>query len=442
MRFRWSVLSVVIASGLIGAMLGSGIPYGKAEEALPVEELRTFVEVYTRVKSDYVTPVTDKEITQHAIEGMLSGLDPHSSYLDADSFKELQIGTEGRFGGLGIEVTMENGLVKVVSPIEDTPAWRAGIKAGDLIIKIDDTSVQGMSLQDAVKRMRGAPGSKIKLTIIRQGEASPKEMVVVREEIRVKSVKSEIIEPGYVYIRLTSFQENTGAELAEAVTKFARNNGPLKGVLLDLRNNPGGLLQSAIDVSAVFLPENKLVVYTEGRLPESKMRLSTNNAELRRSPIYQQMPKNIKTAPLVLLINGGSASASEIVAGALQDHRRGIVLGVTSFGKGSVQTVFPLPDGAGIKLTTARYFTPKGRSIQAEGINPDIVVAEATVKVTEESKGIREADLTRHLAHTGKEAATTAQGPQKMTLVTEEDYQFKQAYSVLKSWQFISQLSQ
>jgi carboxyl-terminal processing protease len=442
MRFRWSILSIAITSGLIGALAGSNIPYGKADEALPVAELRTFVEVYTRVKNDYVTAVTDKEITQHAIEGMLSGLDPHSAYLDPDAFKDLQIGTEGRFGGLGIEVTMENGLVKVISPIEDTPAWRAGIKPGDLIIKIDNTAVQGMSLQDAVKKMRGEPGSKVKLTIIRQGLSAPKELVIAREEIHVKSVKSEAIEPGYVYVRLTSFQENTGAELADALADVSRSNGPLKGILLDLRNNPGGLLQSAIDVSAVFLPENKLVVYTEGRLPESKMRLSTNDATLRRSAHYQRLPKNIKTVPLVVLINGGSASASEIVAGALQDYRRSIVMGVTSFGKGSVQTVFPLADGSGIKLTTARYFTPKGRSIQAEGIKPDITVAEATIKDLGEARGIREADLARHLENQEKEAAAKADSQQKMSLVSDEDYQFKQAYSVLKSWQFISEWRQ
>jgi carboxyl-terminal processing protease len=337
---------------------------------------------------------------------------------------------------------MENGLVKVISPIEDTPAWRAGIKPGDLIIKIDNTAVQGMSLQDAVKRMRGEPGSKVKLTIIRQGLSAPKELVIAREEIHVKSVKSEAIEPGYVYVRLTSFQENTGAELADALADFSRNNGPLKGILLDLRNNPGGLLQSAIDVATVFLPDNKLVVYTEGRLPESKMRLSTNDAALRRSSHYQRLPKNIKTVPLVVLINGGSASASEIVAGALQDYRRSIVMGLTSFGKGSVQTVFPLADGSGIKLTTARYFTPKGRSIQAEGIKPDITVAEATIKDLGEARGIREADLARHLENQEKEAAAKADSQQKMSLVSDEDYQFKQAYSVLKSWQFISEWRQ
>ena len=327
---------------------------------LPVEELRAFSEVFGRIKSDYVEPVTDKKLITDAIAGMLNGLDPHSAYLDADAFKELQVGTHGEFGGLGIEVGMEDGVVKVISPIEDTPAYQAGIKPGDFIIKIDDTLIKGMSLNDAVKRMRGKPGSKIVLTIIRKNEPKPFEITLVRAIIKVQSVKSRLLESGYGFVRITQFQEMTGQNLATALEKLVKENkGPLKGLVLDLRNDPGGLLTGAVAVSSAFLPRDALVVYTEGRTEDAKMRLTANPDNYLRSnsdkDYLKTVPDSIKSVPLIVLVNAGTASASEIVAGALQDHKRAVIMGEQTFGKGSVQTVLPLGNGTGIKLTTARY---------------------------------------------------------------------------------------
>lgn len=427
-----------LAGAAAGAFLGvafsaaAGLgPYS----ALPVEELRSFVEVYSKIKKDYVEQVKDKDLTTHAINGMLSGLDPHSAYLDPDAFAELQIGTQGEFGGLGIEVGMENGLVKVVSPIEDTPAWRSGIRSGDLIIKIDDAPIKGMSLQDAVKKMRGKPGSTVRLTIFREGAKDGKPFVVTlrREVIQVKSVKSERVEKDIGYMRLTHFQEHTAEELSRALTDlFGNNPNALTGLVLDLRNDPGGLLNAAVSVASVFLPENTLVVYTEGRSQEARMRLATTAENRDR---LGGISARVKQIPLVVLINSGSASASEIVAGSLQDHGRAIVMGTPSFGKGSVQTVFPLGDGSGIKLTTARYYTPKGRSIQAKGIEPDILVDAATVKKDEEET-MREADLQRHLSNPAQEEKKGDKPGS--TLVSEEDYQLRQAVALLKGWNLIS----
>ncbi|KIO48953.1 S41 family peptidase [Nitrosospira sp. NpAV] len=366
---------------------------------LPVEELRAFTEVFGRIKSDYVEPVEDKKLITEAINGMLTGLDPHSAYLDTDAFKELQIGTQGEFGGLGIEVSMEDGFVKVISPIEDTPAFRAGIKPGDLIIKLDETAVKGLSLTDAIKRMRGKPNTPITLTVLRKGETKPLVFPLIRAVIKIQSVKSKIIEPGYGYIRITQFQEQTGENLVKAIDKlFKESTVPMKGLVLDLRNDPGGLLNGAVAVSAAFLPSNSLVVYTDGRTDDAKMKLKASPEFYLRdtkSDYLKRLPPAIKTVPMITLVNGGSASASEIVAGALQDHKRSVVMGTQTFGKGSVQTILPLGNNTAIKLTTARYYTPNGQSIQAKGITPDILDESAK----DETERLREADLDRHLSN-------------------------------------------
>lgn len=398
------VLSGVAAGVLIS--LNFSAVADKALQAelppLPIEELRAFTQVFGRIKSDYVEPVEDKKLITEAINGMLVGLDPHSAYLDSEEYKELQIGTQGEFGGLGIQVTMEDGLVKVISPIEDTPAFRAGIKTGDLIIKLDDTAVKGMTLNEAIKRMRGKPDTSITLTIAREGEAEPLVFTLVRAIIKIESVKAKLIEPGYGYLRVTQFQEHTGENLAQAIEKlFKESKIPMKGLVLDLRNDPGGLLNSAVAVSAAFLPTNALVVYTEGRTSDAKMRLMASPEYYLRNPgkdYLTGLPSEIKTVPMITLVNGGSASASEIVAGALQDHKRSVVMGTQTFGKGSVQTILPLGNNTAIKLTTARYYTPNGQSIQAKGITPDIVD-----ETDDASRQLRESDLTRHLRSDQKE---------------------------------------
>jgi carboxyl-terminal processing protease len=363
-------------------------------EALPYEDLRTFTEIFGRIKRDYVEPVSDKKLLEDAVRGMLSGLDPHSAYLVPEEYQELKEGTTGQFGGLGIEVTMENGFIKVVSPIDDTPAQKAGIKTGDLIIKLDDQPVKGMSLTDAVKKMRGEPGSKIVLTIVREGAEAPLKLTLARDIIKVKSVKSRLLEKGYGYVRISSFQSGTGDALKEALAALKKENGGnLKGLVLDLRNNPGGVLNAAVEVSDAFL-KSGLIVYTEGRIENSEMRFNAAPDDL------------IDGAPIVVLINGGSASASEIVAGALQDQKRAVIMGEKSFGKGSVQTILPTSNGAAVKLTTARYYTPSGRSIQAEGIEPDIALARVKLETLDKADFIpvKESDLSGHLQN-GKGAA-------------------------------------
>lgn len=456
-------------AGLIGLGLVAGVSVSLHFAAvadketlptpLPIEELRAFTEVFGRIKSDYVEPVTDKKLITDAIAGMLNGLDPHSAYLDADAFKELQVGTHGEFGGLGIEVGMEDGVVKVISPIEDTPAFQAGIKSGDFIIKLDDTLVKGLSLNDAVKRMRGKPGSKIVLTIIRKDEPKPLVITVVRAVIKVQSVKSKLLESGYGFVRITQFQEMTGQNLATALENLVKQNqGPLKGLVLDLRNDPGGLLTGAVAVSSAFLAKDALVVYTEGRTEEAKMRLTANPENYLRSTgdndYLKAVPDSIKSVPLIVLVNAGSASASEIVAGALQDHKRGVIMGVQTFGKGSVQTVLPLGNNTGIKLTTARYYTPGGRSIQAKGIVPDILVEDpASAGRDSGIFRLREADLEKHLINDkppedvpGKAGKNTLAPPDskedtaKFTPTefgSKNDYQLNQALNLLKGMQIL-----
>ncbi len=356
-------------------------------EGLPLKDLRIFAEVFGRIKSDYVESVDDRKLLLSAIRGMLAGLDPHSSYLDPEEYRELQVGTTGEFGGLGIEVGMEDGFVKVIAPIDDTPAQRAGMQAGDLIIRIDGKPIKGMSLNDAVKIMRGKPGTSIELTVVREGEGSPLTITIERDVINVASVKSRMLEPGYGYLRVASFQARTTEDLLKAVAKLKEENPDgLKGVVLDLRNNPGGVLNTAVGVSDAFL-EQGLIVYTKGRIEDSKLEFKAGPDDV------------LDGAPMVVLVNGGSASASEIVAGALQDQGRAIILGEQTFGKGSVQTIVPIDERTALKLTTARYYTPSGRSIQAQGIEPDIELARGSVTLADESgvEPLKEADLMRHL---------------------------------------------
>lgn len=407
---RFTKVGLVASGLLLGLMLSltySAVAEKMVKPQLPLDDLRAFAEVFGKIKSDYVETVEDKKLISEAISGMLTGLDPHSTYMDPDAFKDMQAATQGEFGGLGIEVGMEDGLVKVISPIEDSPAYTAGLKSGDLIVKLDETPVKGMSLNDAVKRMRGKPDTQIALTVVRKSENKPLLFTLTRAIIKNKSVKYKLTEPGYAYARVTQFQERTGEDLAKAIkTMHDENKGPFKGFILDLRNDPGGLLNGAVGVAAAFLPKGELVVYTEGRAPDSKMQLTAIPENYVRGGIandyIRDLPADLKTVPMAVLINAGSASASEIVAGALQDHNRAKVLGTQSFGKGSVQTIMPMNNGAAIKLTTARYFTPKGRSIQAKGIVPDYIVEDGT----DQSGNIHEADLTRHLSNP-KDAETS-----------------------------------
>ncbi|MEF3076502.1 MULTISPECIES: S41 family peptidase [unclassified Methylobacter] len=395
-------------------------------EALPFEDLRTFTEIFGRIKRDYVEPVSDKKLLEDAIRGMLSGLDPHSAYLIAEEYQELKEGTTGQFGGLGIEVTMENGFVKVVSPIDDTPAQRAGIKTGDLIVRLDDQPVKGMSLNDAVKIMRGEPGSKILLTVVREGEEAPLKITITRDIIKVKSVKSRMLEKDYGYVRISSFQSRTGESLKEAIADLKKENaGNLKGLVLDLRNNPGGVLNAAVEVSDAFI-KSGLIVYTEGRIENSEMRFNASPDDI------------IEGAPIVVLINAGSASASEIVAGALQDQKRAVIIGEKSFGKGSVQTILPTSNGAAVKLTTARYYTPSGRSIQAEGIEPDIALARVKLESVDKSEftPVKESDLSHHLTNGNKrkDEKTNVEQTEKVKeeILELKDYAVHEALTLLK----------
>jgi carboxyl-terminal processing protease len=402
-RLRTFALISVGAFAGVAVSLGiSAYAFRDSRGPIPLEEIRQLTDVFGAIKSHYVEPVEDRKLIQEAISGMLTGLDPHSAFLNADAFKDLQTSTQGEFGGLGIEVAPEDGAVRVVAPIDDTPAFRAGIKAGDLIIKIDDTLTRGMPLSDAVKLMRGKKGTAVTLTVARKGEVKPLEFKLVRDVIRTQSVRSKVIEPGYAFVRISQFQERTVDDLAKQLAD-AYKAGPLKGIVLDLRNDPGGLLHSAIGVSAAFLPKGALVVSTDGRMSDAKRRFVASPEDYQRGrgdDALGRLPKEVKSVPMVVLVNGASASASEIVAGALQDHKRATVMGQQSFGKGSVQTIIPLrSDGespAAIKLTTARYYTPSGRSIQAKGIEPDMQVDD-TAQGSFGGLQIREADLARHL---------------------------------------------
>ena len=386
---------------------------------LPLNELRTFADVFDRIKKAYVEDVDDKTLLENAIQGMLTELDPHSAYLKPDAYSDLQINTTGEFGGLGIEVGMENGFVKVITPIDDTPAQKAGVEAGDLIIKLDSTPVKGLTLSDAVKLMRGKPGSDIMLTIIRQGIDKPLEISVTRAVIQVQSVRGRMLDEGYGYVRLSQFQIHTGTDMIKLVEKLQKQNETaLKGLVLDLRNNPGGVLQAAVDVSDAFIDDG-LVVYTQGRLQDSDMKFRASPGDM------------LNGTPIVVLVNGGSASASEIVAGALQDHSRAVIMGTSTFGKGSVQTVLPLHNNRALKLTTARYYTPSGRSIQAQGIVPDIKVENARLTKVEEFARVKEKDLSGHLENGEGEEETTDASKEKD--LSETDYQLYEALNLLKA---------
>ncbi|MDD3482243.1 S41 family peptidase [Azovibrio restrictus] len=469
---KFKSISLVVGGFVAGTLISLQMPAFAEKDVkagLPVEELRTFAEVFNAIKQGYVEPIEDKKMIANAISGMLSNLDPHSSYLDPESFKELQVGTQGEFGGLGIEVGMEDGLVKVVSPIEDTPAYRAGLKAGDLIFKLDDTPVKGLTLNEAVKRMRGKPKTQIRISILRKGEAKPIEVTLTREVIKVQSVKSKLVEPGYGWVRITQFQENTIPSLAKHLNELYKQ-GELKGLVLDLRNDPGGLLNGAVGVSAAFLTPGTKVVSTDGRTPDAKQEyIAAPEDYLRgtREDPLKSLPAAVKKVPMVVLVNSGSASASEIVAGALQDHKRAVIMGTQTFGKGSVQTVLPLPGNAAIKLTTARYYTPSGRSIQAKGIEPDIQVEESS-NGQKPPAHLREADLEGHLENDrdtapAKEAASketakpqdkkSAPGkkgneqkgeeelPPRLEYASPSDHQFQQALSLLKGLQIMQNVS-
>lgn len=418
------------------------------------ESIELFTDVMAIVKKSYVEEVDTKKLIYGAINGMLSSLDPHSSFMSPDTYKEMKIDTKGAFGGLGIEISVKEGILTVISPIEDTPAFKAGIKAGDQILKIDEKFTKDLNINDAVKRMRGLKGTKVTLTIMRDGFDKPKEFPLMRDVIQVKSVRSSLLGGGFGFVRIAQFQEKTDDDLGKALKDLKeQNKGELKGLVLDMRNDPGGLLDQAVRVADHFVPDGQLIVYTEGREKDSKMQFTSKRGG--KEPAY----------PIVVLINGGSASASEIVAGALQDHKRAIVMGTQSFGKGSVQTIIPLSDDSGLRLTTARYFTPKGRSIQAKGITPDIVVE--MVELPKDSTNIkdgmhlREKDLENHFESEDKSDASgnvkdvkkdvkkddkkddkKDERAQKLEEKLKSDYQVMRALDLLKGWDLIKAMGE
>ncbi|SDW11544.1 S41 family peptidase [Marinobacter mobilis] len=399
------------------------------ELQLPLDDLRKFTEVFSRIKEAYVEEVDDRQLLESAIKGMLADLDPHSTYLAPQEYEELEESTTGEFGGLGIEVGMEDGFVKVIAPIDDTPAHKAGVQAGDLIIKLGDQPVKGLSLEEAVTLMRGEPGTILTLTIMRQSESAPIEIDVERDIIKVTSVKSRLLENGYGYVRITQFQAETGSEFSAAIENLmAENDGTLDGLILDVRNNPGGILQASVEAADALLDEG-LVVYTEGRIPSSRLRFSATPGDITNG------------TPVVVLINGGSASASEILAGALQDHGRAVIMGTQSFGKGSVQTVIPLDETHAIKMTTARYFTPDGRSIQARGIRPDIEVRPAQLTEFDGQPFFTEADLSGHLENGDAEESRAADrsSADDQRSAIDLDFQLRSALNLLKGLTILGQ---
>ncbi|MGD8998899.1 MAG: S41 family peptidase [Granulosicoccaceae bacterium] len=414
----------------ISLVIGQSVMADRSEtgEPLPLDELRVFSEVFGKIKSDYVEEKSDKDLIEFAIGGMLGSLDPHSAYLNKEAFEDLQVGTSGQFGGLGIEISLEDGFVKVVAPIDDTPAQRAGIQAGDLIIRLDEKSVKGMSLTEAVKIMRGEPGTAIDLTVVREGVDKPLKIEIIRDIIRVKSVKQRTVEPGYGYVRITQFQSRTGDSLHNAINSLKQeNDDSLRGLVIDLRNNPGGVLNAAVEVSDAFINKGMLV-YTKGRNQDADNEFKATPGDI------------LVGAPIVVLINGGSASASEIVAGALQDHKRAVIMGSKSFGKGSVQTILPMVNGTAVKLTTARYYTPNGRSIQAEGIVPDIEVADLSVsrKKGDGITQLKEADLNGHISNGNKKKQPArdkledSKKDAELDSLAQTDYVLYEAINLLK----------
>ncbi len=430
-----SVKSRPLTMVLLGTLLGASLTLGQgvwatrnaSDVELPLEQMRTFTDVFSRIKNDYVEEVSDEELLEHAIRGMLNGLDPHSAYLNPEQYNELRIGTTGEFGGLGIEVAMEDGFVKVVSPIDDTPAQRAGVEAGDLIIRLDDTPVKGLSLNDAVKLMRGKPGSPIELTIIREGEDKPLNIEIKRDIIKTTSVRNRMLDDDFGYVRISNFQTKTTADMLKAIrTMKEESDGKLAGLVLDLRNNPGGVLSGAVGVSDAFLNDG-LIVYTDGREEDSKLQYEATQGDI------------LEGNPLVVLVNGGSASASEIVAGAMQDHKRAIIMGTKTFGKGSVQSIHILQAGGAVKLTSSRYYTPEGRSIQALGIEPDIENKPGTWKKPEEDddsyQPLTESSLSGHLTGADEQTAEEKQAEEELKKADElvfDDFQLYEALNLLK----------
>ncbi|MDR2244231.1 MAG: S41 family peptidase [Burkholderiales bacterium] len=459
---KTGLIGLGVTLGILLSVHFSAVANQESKTGIPYEDLQLLAAVFGKIKSSYVDPVSDDKLIRGAINGMVRGLDPHSDFLDGRELEDLKVSTQGKFGGLGIEVNSENDVVKVVSPIEDTPAFRAGIKAGDLIIKIDDTVTRGLPLSKAVDMMRGKPGTSVTLTIARKDETMPLVFKLVREEINVKSIRYKMVEPGYGYIRIRNFQERTGEDLVQAL-KTLYKEAPLKGLVLDVRSDPGGLLSQAVSVSSAFLPKDVMVVYTEGRTPEARMEYKARPRDYLGSVAGKGMfakdylaglPAGVKTVPMVVLIDAGSASASEIVAGALQDHKRATVMGAQSFGKGSVQTIMQIDATHALKLTTMRYFTPSGRSIQAKGIEPDIAVDDGR-----DVMRIREANLDHHMVtpkngkaeekETAKPVAPAGDEnkddnkvmpPVRFEFGAPEDFQLQQALNQLKGLPVIAAL--
>jgi len=451
---NFGLIGLGLVAGIAASMQFDALAQKNAGSPLPVEELRQLADVFGLIKSDYVESVEDKKLLTEAISGMVASLDPHSSYLDKKAFKELREGTQGKFVGLGIEVGMEDGYVKVISPIEDSPAYRAGIKAGDLITRLDTTPVKGMTLDQAVKRMRGEPNTKITLTIARKDEDKPVIITIIRQEIRVQSVKAKMVEPGYGWLRVSQFQEPTVADMAKKINLLYGEDPNLKGLVLDLRNDPGGVLPGAIGVAAAFLPKDAVIVSTNGQLPGSKATFYAKREYYSSGPLgdpLAKLPEAVKNVPLIVLVNSGSASASEIVAGALQDYKRALVMGTQTFGKGSVQSIVALPPDrdTAVKLTTARYYTPNGRSIQAKGIVPDLMVDEYADGDGLNGMRLREADLTKHLSNDKDKSAESdspkvdeleeeqrllalAKKRKPLEFGSKEDFQLTQALNQLK----------
>lgn len=429
----FSISKKPLAAALVSCVLATPFSALAVEEEkgqLPLEELRTFADVFNQIRLGYVEEVDDSTLLEYAVQGMLMGLDPHSAYLTRDAFENLQDTTSGEFSGLGLEVGMEDGYVKIISPIDGSPASAAGLQSGDVILKLDQAPVQGMNLSDAIDLMRGPKGSEIELSIGRPGESQPFDVTLVRDTIKVASVRERILDSGYGYIRIAQFQTRTGEDVAKSLEKLSKD-GELKGLVLDLRNNPGGILRASVDVSGLFM-DGGSVVYTEGRLANSAVQYDASEGDASGG------------IPLVVLINGGSASASEIVAGALQDHSRAVIMGTKSFGKGSVQTIMPLSDSRAVKLTTALYFTPNGRSIQAQGIVPDIPVARAKVTAIKSSRRVSEADLTRHLDNTKGEAEDSeAEVSRKAAdALLSSDNQLYEALTLLKGLNILGMRNQ
>ncbi|MYN10121.1 S41 family peptidase [Pseudoduganella aquatica] len=440
-----------VVAGIAVSLQFSAMAQRPADPALPLEELRQLADVFGLIKSDYVEAVEDKKLLTEAITGMVASLDPHSAYLDKKAYAELREGSQGKFVGLGIEIGQsEDGYIKIVAPIEDSPAYRAGIKAGDLITRLDTTPVKGLSLDDSVKKMRGEPHTKVSLTILRKDEPEPLVFHITREEIVQKSVKAKIVEPGYAWLRVAQFQEPTVDDLAAKITELYKQDPHIKGLVLDLRNDPGGVLQGAIGVAAAFLPRDAAIVSTNGQLPDSRQTFYGRPefyALRSEGDALSKLPAAIKNVPMAVLVNTGSASASEIVAGALQDYKRATIIGSQTFGKGSVQTIRQLTADTAVKLTTARYYTPNGRSIQAKGITPELLVDENADGDGLNALRMREADLVKHLSNDREqEAAKTKRDEaeeQLRILAAErkrkpleygsgEDFQLQQALNHLK----------